>query len=239
MLIPTTLVRRNFLQIGASAAIGLGVPIATRAIGKDKRTKSVILVNLTGGMSHLDSLDMKPEAPAEIRGEFKPISTAVPGIQICEHLPKIASIMDKVIPLRSVYGSPSGDHDSFICYTGRTVQKQAPGGWPSIGATVSKLLGSTNKSVPPFFGLAPDSGHPPYGSPGHPGFLGIANGAFRPSGPISRNMVLNSSNAVNLTDRAELLRGFDRIRRDIDGKGTFDLTDPRLRVAKHPPFSAP
>jgi len=220
--------RREFLKVGALGLGGLSLPgllRAEQASGVGRSHKAVIMIYMVGAPPHQDMYDLKMDAPSEIRGEFKPINTKVPGIQICEHLPKIASIMDKVIPLRSVYGSPSGDHDSFICYTGRTVQKQAPGGWPSIGATVSKLLGSTNKSVPPFFGLAPDSGHPPYGSPGHPGFLGIANGAFRPSGPISRNMVLNSSNAVNLTDRAELLRGFDRIRRDIDGKGTFDGMD--------------
>ena len=102
MPIPTPLVRRRFLQVGASAAIGRGAPLAAWAAGKTARTKSVILVNLTGGMSHLDSLDMKPEAPAEIRGEFKPMATAVPGIRVCEHLPQLAERMKRWALVRSL-----------------------------------------------------------------------------------------------------------------------------------------
>ena len=104
---------------------------------------------------HQDMYDLKMNAPADIRGEFKPINTNVPGIQISEHLPKLASIMDKLGPLRSIFGSPSSDHDSFICYTGRTVKNQPQGGWPSLGSSISKILGSSNNSVPPFIGLAP------------------------------------------------------------------------------------
>ncbi|MGV2339280.1 MAG UNVERIFIED_CONTAM: DUF1501 domain-containing protein, partial [Planctomycetaceae bacterium] len=101
----------------------------------------------------------------------------------------LAGIMDLCVPLRSVYGSPDGDHDSFICYTGRSKRQQPPGGWPSFGSTVSQLQGPRNAAVPPFVGLSPDTGHPPYGSPGHPGFLGISNYAFRPSGPARKDMV--------------------------------------------------
>jgi hypothetical protein len=220
--------RRGFLQLGALGLGGLSLPgllRAEQASGISRSHKAVIMIYLVGAPPHQDMYDLKMDAPAEIRGEFKPINTKVPGIQICEHMPKLASIMDKLVPLRSVHGSPSGDHDSFICYTGRTVQKQPPGGWPSIGSTVSKLLGSSDGSVPPFFGLAPDAGHPPYGSPGHPGFLGVAHGAFRPSGPIRQNMTLNSGNAVHLSDRTNLLKEFDRVRSDIDSRGTFDGLD--------------
>ena len=179
--------RREFLQIGALGMGGLSLPEllrAEQASGIGQSHKAVIMIYLVGAPPHQDMYDLKMDAPAGIRGEFKPINTKVPGIQICEHLPKLASIMDKLVPLRSVHGSPSGDHDSFICYTGRTAQKQPPGGWPSIGSTVSKLLGSPNANVPPFIGLAPNAGHAPYGSPGHPGFLGVAHAAFPPpSGP--------------------------------------------------------
>src|SRR6185312_7573381 len=91
--------RRDFLKIGAGAALGMAIPRPAPAGARSSqaalegRAKSVLLVNLTGGLSHIDSLDMKPEAPAEIRGEFKPVPTAVPGISICEHLPKLAARM--------------------------------------------------------------------------------------------------------------------------------------------------
>jgi len=173
--------RREFLKIGSLGLGGLSLPQllgAERAAGIAKSHKAVIMIYMAGAPPHQDMYDLKMEAPSGIRGEFKPINSKVPGIQICEHLPKLASIMDKLIPLRSVHGSPSGDHDSFICYTGRAAQKQPPGGWPSLGSTISKVEGPANRSVPPFFGLAPNAGHPPYGSPGHPGYLGVAHSAF-------------------------------------------------------------
>jgi hypothetical protein len=169
--------------------------------------------------------DLKMDAPAEIRGEFRPIATNVPGIQICEHMPLMARIMDRCIPLRSVYGSPNGAHDSFICYTGRTVANQPPGGWPSIGSVVSKVLGPASPAVPPFIGLAPDAGHPPYGSPGLPGYLGVGHAAFRPSGPAKADMVLNGISEERLQQRTSLLRSLDRLRRDIDSSGTLSGLD--------------
>ena len=226
--------RRELLKIGALGLGGLSLPGLLRAesaSGITKSHKAVIMIYMVGAPPHQDMYDLKMDAPADIRGEFKPINTNVPGIQICEHLPKLAAIMDKLIPLRSVHGSPSGDHDSFICYTGRSVQKQPPGGWPSLGATISKVLGPVNKSVPPFFGLAPDAGHPPYGSPGHPGYLGVAHGAFRPSGPVRDNMKLNVANVNQLSDRNQLLAGFDKLRRDLDSKHAFEGIDAINRQA--------
>ncbi len=113
MSLLSTLARRDFLKVGAGAAVGLAVPRpgAARtptAGGRAGAAKSVILVNLTGGMSHLDSLDMKPDAPAEIRGEFKPIATAVPGIQICEHLPQLAARMRHWALVRSLSHGEGG-----------------------------------------------------------------------------------------------------------------------------------
>jgi len=165
------------------------------------------------------------DAPAEIRGEFNPIATKVGGIEICEHLPRMASIADKLTFLRSVYGSPNGAHDSFICYTGRTTRNQPPGGWPSLGSTVSEILGPKNQSVPPFIGLAPDAGHPPYGSPGLPGFLGVGNAAFRPSGPAQDDMVLQGVTADRMSNRKQLLSSMDTLRRDIDASGTLEGMD--------------
>ncbi|MCA9033413.1 MAG: DUF1501 domain-containing protein, partial [Planctomycetaceae bacterium] len=152
--------RREVLKIGGLGLGGLTLPQllqAEAAAGSSKRHKAVIMIYMCGAPSHQDMYDLKMDAPSEIRGEFRPIETNVPGIEICEHMPRLAKIMDKCIPLRSVVGSPNGSHDSFICYTGRTTVNQPPGGWPSFGSVVSEVLGQKNKAVPPFVGLSPDA----------------------------------------------------------------------------------
>ncbi|MEQ8791705.1 MAG: DUF1501 domain-containing protein [Pirellulaceae bacterium] len=216
--------RRDFLKVGALAVGGLTLPDLLRAealAGAGGSRKSVIMIYMCGAPSHQDMYDLKMDAPAEIRGEFRPIDTNVPGIEICEHLPRLAAIMDKLVPLRSVHGSPSGAHDSFICYTGRTTQNQPPGGWPSVGSSVSRLRGPANKAVPPFVGLSPNAGHPPYGSPGLPGFLGVGHAAFRPSGPARADMTLDGITLDRLENRQNLLSSFDRFRREVDASGTM------------------
>ncbi len=107
--------RRAFLQVGASSMFGLGLPqvLMKRAEAANNPspragTKSVIIVLLTGGASHIDCFDMKPEAPAEIRGEFKPIATTVPGIQVCEHLPQLAVRMKDWALVRSLSHGENG-----------------------------------------------------------------------------------------------------------------------------------
>ncbi len=214
--------RREMLKIGALGLGGLTLPQLLRAeaaAGIRNSPKAIIMIYLVGAPPHQDMYDLKVDAPAEIRGEFQPIATPVPGIQICEHMPRLAAIMDKLVPLRSVYGSPDGNHDSHICYTGRAKRNEPSGGWPSIGSTIAKLQGPTTPSVPPFIGLAPDAGHPPYGSPGLPGFLGIGNAAFRPSGPAQADMVLKDLSEDRLADRKTLLGSFDQLRRDMDTSG--------------------
>src|SRR5947209_3342694 len=113
---PVGILRREFLQVGFSGLLGFGLPEflsrrvraeATTRGGarppvRQPRAKSVIIVFLTGGLSHIDSFDMKPEAPEGIRGEFKPIDTAVPGIHYCEHLPHLAARADKLAVVRSL-----------------------------------------------------------------------------------------------------------------------------------------
>jgi hypothetical protein len=99
--------RRAFITASAGAAVGLALPRTAEA-ARASEAKSVLLVNLTGGLSHLDSLDMKPDAPAEIRGEFKPIATAVPGLQVCEHLPQLAARMKRWALVRSMAHGENG-----------------------------------------------------------------------------------------------------------------------------------
>lgn len=219
--------RRDMLTIGALGMGGLALPDILRAEaaqGSSSR-KAIIMIYLCGAPPHQDMYDLKMEAPAEVRGEFQPIDTNVPGIQICEHLPRLARIMDKLVPLRSVYGSPNGNHDSFICYTGRSFVQQPPGGWPAVGSLLSKLQGSRSPGIPPFVGLSPNAGHPPYGSPGLPGFLGSAHSAFRPNGEGQSDLRLNGISAERLSDRRQLLASVDRIRRDLDTSGRFEGLD--------------
>jgi len=99
------LARRNFLQIGSMAMGGITLPQLLQAQGGQQRLghKANIMVFLAGGPPHLDMFDMKPDAPEEIRGEFSPISTSVPGFQICEHLPMLAARAHQYSIIRSLY----------------------------------------------------------------------------------------------------------------------------------------
>jgi hypothetical protein len=96
--------RRNFLRIGSLAPFGVTLPSIFQAEAASNikgNQRSVIMIYLSGGMAHQDSFDLKPNAPTEVRGEFKPIPTNVSGIEISEHLPKLAACADKYIVLRS------------------------------------------------------------------------------------------------------------------------------------------
>src|SRR6516164_1133182 len=149
--------RRTFLRVGGLAMGGLSLPQILRAQaanGVRSSHKAVIMVFLSGGPPHQDMYDLKMDAPAEIRGEFKPIKTKVPGIQICEQLPRLAAMMDKLVPIRSIVGALDR-HEAFQCLTGRLSGNQPQGGWPSLGSVVSKLQGPTSKAIPPFVGLSP------------------------------------------------------------------------------------
>ena len=226
--------RRDALKIGALGLGGLSLPDLLRAeqrAGIKGSHKAVIMIYMPGAPPHQDMYDLKMEAPSGIRGPFQPIDTAVPGIRICEHMPMLAKVMDKCIPLRSVHGSPNGSHDSFICYTGHSFVNQPPGDWPSMGAVASRLQGPVNVSVPSFIGLSPNTGHPPYGSPGHPGFLGISHGAFRPSGPSRANMKLNGVTLDRLGNRKQLLTSLDAFRRSHSGDSSLAGLDDLNRQA--------
>lgn len=222
--------RRDFLKIGGLALGGLSLPQLLRAeaqSGVRQSAKSVIMIYMAGAPPHQDLFDLKMDAPLEYRGPYKPIGTNVPGIQISEHMPHCARIMDKLVPIRSMVGSVTGDHDSHICYTGRSAKGVPipPGGWPSIGSIMRKLCAATGKEVPSFIGLAPNAGHPPYGSPGHPGFLGPACAAFRPNGAGMSDLLLNGITSDRLSDRQTLLASLDTFRRDTDRSGLVEALD--------------
>lgn len=220
--------RRDFLRIGALGMGGLALPQLLRAeaaSGINRSHKAVIMIFLPGGPSHQDTFDLKPDAPSEFRGEFKPINTNVDGIQICEHLPLIAQRMDKCAIIRSIVGA-SGRHDAVQCFTGRNPNGAPPGGWPSLGATLSKLQGPVDKAIPPFVGLSPsDMAFTQWADAGSPGFLGVSHAPFRPSGAGKQDMVLQGITLDRLSDRRQLLASFDKFRRDVDASGMMSGVD--------------
>src|SRR5205823_6889269 len=121
---------------------------------------------LGGGPPHQDMWDIKTEAPADVKGEFKPIATAVPGVQIGEVFQRIAARMDKFAVIRSLVGARGG-HDALQCMAGWEGQSMSSmGGRPSLGATAGKVLGPVDASVPPFVGLAAATQHKPWGDAG-------------------------------------------------------------------------
>jgi hypothetical protein len=243
--------RRDFLTIGGTLVGGaLALPnllAAEAGSGIRSSHRAVINVYLPGGPPHLDMWDLKPDAPAEIRGEFVPIPTNVPGIRICEHFLRIARMADKFIFVRSVVGCDGG-HDSYQCMTGRKKNAQQAGYWPSLGAWVSKVQGPVNESVPPNLSLMYRTGHREWGEPGDGGFLGLAHAPFRVAtgleapadtgkgkrrsgGDMADNMVLKGITLDRLHERTRLLRAFDDLDRHLDTHGVMDGMDVFTRQA--------
>ena len=220
--------RRDFLTIGSLAMGGLALPDLLRAesqLGTGRSHKAIINVFLPGGPPHQDMWDIKSDAPAEIRGEFKPIATNVPGIQIGELFPKIAAMMDKFTVVRSIVGA-NGGHAAHQAVTGFSPNNAPAGGWPSQGAWISKVQGPVNQSVPAHCSLFYKTGHGPWGDPGNGGFLGLAHAPFRLVGGKgetnkTENMVLQGITLDRLQDRNALLNSIDGIKRTVDATGSM------------------
>ena len=212
--------RRHFLKIGGLAMGGLALPqvlkaqAATGSFSSSKQAhKAVIMIYLSGGPSHQDMYDIKMNAPAEIRGSFRPIPTNVPGIEICEHMPRLARMMDKFTIIRSLYGSPD-QHNSDMCMSGYPKGPRGKqDGHPSLGSVISKLQGPLDPAIPPSIGLTIKTKHLPYSNPGSPGFLGMAHTPFLPDGPEMTEMRLHGVTLDRLRDRRTLLAGYDDFRR--------------------------
>src|SRR5207249_4228723 len=164
--------------------------------------KAAIMIYLPGGPSHLDTYDLKPNAPKEFRGEFGPIATNVPGVEICELFPAQAKLWDKMAVIRSVVSVD--EHSDSLVTTGYSERENRTAGHPSFGAVVSKLRSGTGQEVPPFVSLRGMS----RGT--EPGYLGVAHRPFTPSGPGFQNLRLASGiDARRLADRKALLASFD------------------------------
>lgn len=213
--------RRDFLKVGALGVGGLSLADILRlkaqgSVSSGSSPKAIIMVYLNGGPSHMDMYDMKPDAPAEYRGEFRPIRTNVPGMEICEHMPLQARIADKFAIVRNMRFEQQG-HTSGELYTGFL-----RGNRPAIGSIVARLRRDAGRvdGMPPFVALG-DANHV-----GHPGFLGKPYEPYVP-GPQAANLGLARDLTLNrLADRRSLLTTFDAMRRDLDGaRGSMVATD--------------
>ena len=232
--------RRSFLEIGGLGLLGLGLGDFLRAesiaksAGRKLKDKAVIFIWLPGGMSHLESYDMKPDAPLEYRGMFSPIKTNVSGIDVCELFPMHAKIADKFNLIRSIsheFADHGGGHKRFL--TGRI--PASPVGTendaPSVASIVNKLLTRPEQPIPASV-AGVDSGRGgidtfAFGS----AYLGPSTTPFMVVGNPSaadfnvQNIGLTPDMEARLDDRVHLLKGMDRLRRDIDTSGTMGAMD--------------
>jgi hypothetical protein len=223
--------RRSFLQIGSLAVGGLSLSQlleADQKRGNGRSHKAVIMVYLSGGLAHQDSFDLKPLAPAEIRGEFSPIPSTVSGLDVCELLPKLASIMNQCAVIRSVVGQRD-EHSSFQNLTGYTMGETQRNQYPNFGSVVSKIQGPTDPIVPPFVDLFPTMQHRPYNSTGS-GYLGSPYQQMRADGEDLASMKLRYIESLQFSSRQKLLEGLDTFRRAADRSGMNDLDQSYRRA---------
>ena len=159
--------RRSFLRVGALAGVGSGLNMGSLLQAKSATNthKSVIVVYLSGGLSHQDTFDPKPNAPSEVRGEFKTMPTSVPGVHFTDMVPLLARNMDKMALVRSLVGYRD-EHSSFHNLTGYPMDEAKRDGKPHIGAVTTRMLGPVDPVIPPFIDLFPTMQHRPYNSPG-------------------------------------------------------------------------
>src|SRR5262245_27349487 len=209
--------RRSFLAVGGLAMGGLSLPALLQAeerAGTRRSHKAVIMVYLTGGLAHQDTFDLKPDAPREVRGDFKPIATKVPGLRIGELLPTTAAVVDNVALIRSIYGLID-EHSSWQSLTGFPMNAARRDGRPNFGSVVARVQGSTDRVMPPYVDLFPTMQHRPYNIPG-PGLLGRACTGVKVDGDDVAVMKLRGVSLGQLADRRRLLDSFDDFRRGVD-----------------------
>jgi hypothetical protein len=208
--------RRSFLRVGALGlggvgALGLGDILRLRAESPAKAApRAVIMVCLAGGPSHLETYDMKPNAPEDIRGEFKPIRTNVSGFEVCQHMPHQAQIADKLALVRTVQFVEPMQHELEEVYTGFPKSAKRP----SFGSVISRFRGSRSE-LPSYVSLEYAEGTVNYESPQ---YLGAAHRPLHVAGMAGvHNLSLPYyMTRQKLNDRRGLLKAFERYRREVD-----------------------
>ncbi|HEY1599129.1 MAG TPA: DUF1501 domain-containing protein [Pirellulales bacterium] len=231
---PGPLPRREFLRAGALGMGGLGLDqlLAARArAGESTRNTSVILFWMWGGPSHLETYDLKPQAPAEYRGPFRPIATDVPGLDLCELFPRQARHGSRISLIRSLHHDMSAHNDGSIeLLTGKTPERPDPTSTarsehPDFGMVASKLRGSRPDGLPNYVGIP----RQPFMT--RPTYLGLSHSAVAAGDPSDKgykppNLSLAAGvDAGRLDQRRGLLPQFDRLRRDLDLGGSLDGVD--------------
>jgi hypothetical protein len=206
--------RRDFLKIGAGGVFGLTLPqllqleahAARKAPGKQHKADSVILIWLAGGPATIDMWDLKPEAPEGIRGEFKPIKTSAPGVEICQHFPKLAKQMDKATLVRSLYHTIPSHGTATVWMT--TGNKPTPAlDYPALGSLTAKLRPS-EPGVPSYVAFGRLRG----GRAGHAGYLGTGYNPFVVEGNASRGSLRVRGIELPSGFTLEELKDRDRLR---------------------------
>lgn len=236
--------RRNILKASLLGLAGLTAPRLLQARDKAAapKRKSVILLWMTGGPSHIDMWDMKPQRPIENRGPFVPIPTNVPGVSICEHLPLQAAMMDRFTLIRSVDCKKSNHQPNQVMQTGNreAAPRVNPKGdrFPAIGSIVGKHHGANHPAMPPYVVFQKHASHVAWG-----GWLGKAfdpfdgnQAAVLPQLDLVGNSLGTTSGAQlfrypdglshdRLSDRRSLTGQLDRIRQGLDQSGSMDALD--------------
>lgn len=246
--------RRNMLKAGMAGLAGLSLPHLlqaqeqARSAGKPLSRKSVILLWMTGGPSHIDTWDMKPDRPYINRGPFLPIETSVPGIQICEHLPLQAAMMEEFTIIRSVDCLHSNHQPNQVLQTGHreAAPRINPKGdrYPAIGSIVAKHRGANAPGMPPYVVFQRDPTHVAWG-----GWLGKAYDPFdgnkaailpqldlvgKPLGRTSGAQLFEMPSGLSqdrLLNRQHLMRDLDDLQRGLDQSGSMDAMDTFGRQA--------
>jgi uncharacterized protein (DUF1501 family) len=241
--------RRNFLKASVAGLAGLTLPRLLRhqaeaaAAGRSVRTsRSVILLWMAGGPSHIDTLDPKPDRPLQNRGPFAAIRTRLPGVLVCEHLPKLAVRLDQFTLIRSVDARHSNHEPNMVFQTGNT--EAAPrvnrNGrlYPAIGSVVAKFRGPNHPAMPPYVAFMKSRSHLAFG-----GYLGKQYDPF--IGDLAARLPIYTTVGVDtgrvteanlfqmaaglsqarIHERRTLLHDFDRMRRDVDVSGSMEAMD--------------
>ena len=240
--------RRNMLKAGLAGLAGLSVPDLLRlrdaasAANAPISRRSVILLWMTGGPSHIDTWDPKPERPWINRGPFSPISTAQPGTIICEHLPKQAAMLDKFTIIRSVDPKHSSHQPNQVMQTGdrAAAPRVNPKGdrYPAIASLCAKFRGSNHPAMPPYVAFFKHPTHVAWG-----GYLGRAYDPFegnkaatlpvydllgKPQNRTSGADLFQLPAGLDhdrLSNRHALMQDFDRIRSGLDQGGSMEALD--------------
>src|SRR6266850_6218158 len=216
--------RRNFLRAGGLALGGLALSDLLRlkaqgAVVSQRRGKSVIMICLGGGPSHVDTYDMKPDAASEIRGEFRPIKSNVPGMDLSEMLPRQAKIADKFSVVRSATWQEP-DHQRIEIFTGFPKKERRP----SFGSYVSRMVRGGTNTLPKFVSLKGDDGE--IAEAEQPLWVGAQHRAFVPNNQGLRSLeVSRQVDLSRLKNRKELLGELDQLRREVDATGEMRAID--------------